>query len=265
MLLLLPLLLACKNGGDAPRVEVSELETVASGEGLTLSRQTWKDNGSSGFVYRARLDRDAKFEVRPADTIAPFSVLTPACEDPWVAINGGFYEDGKPMGLVVHEGKVVNPLSDRGGSGVLFTGPEGLDIVAKDAWAPGPAEALQSIDRLVDQGRNLVSPKDDPAARSAIAIVDDAVEFIVAFDDRSLSGPKGPIKLKDTSHQGLTLARFADYLVQEVGADKAINLDGGVSTQMTVCLGHLNRVAIQGERGTINSVIGFRKLKFAEE
>ena len=59
------------------------------------------------------------------------------------------------------------------------------------------------------------------------------------------------------------VGQFA-YLVQEVKADKAINLDGGVSAQMTVCLGHLNRVAIQGERGTINSVVGHRKLKYAE-
>jgi hypothetical protein len=262
--MLLLLLWACASAPVGDLVEVGPVEAVAEGEGLTLSRQTWSDRGSSGFVYRARLDRAARYEVRAADAVAPFSALTPPCEDPWVAINGGFYEGGKPLGLVVHEGKELSPLSDRGGSGVLFAGPAGLDISPREAWTPGPTEALQSIDRLVDGGKNLVKPNPDKAARAAIAIVDDAVEFILAFDSKSLSAPTGPIKLKETSNNGLALDRFADYLVQEVKADKAINLDGGVSAQMTVCLGHLNRVAIQGERGTINSVVGHRKLKYAE-
>lgn len=245
----------------APALQSDAPETVLREGGLTLERQRWRlvvgdEVRTSGLAFRAKVSLAGTVDVVPSTEVRDFSAFLPTDAGPWAVINGGFYEDG-PMGLVVSDGVERSPLSPRGGSGVLSFGPAGAAIVHRDAWEMGPAEALQSIDRVVDAGSSLVARLDGPgAARSAFVVGRDGLWLVALVDDRSLATPEadGRTVLSGTVGRGLSLGWFARYLIETTDAIAALNLDGAVSTSMAA-RGGARDFVLQGERGTINAVV----------
>ena len=248
---------------EAPAVvAVQPPEPLFAEGGLQVERQrwTWGPAGGaaarSGLAWRARVALPGLADVVPSATVAPFDGFLPQDAGPWAAINGGFYEDDTAMGLVVSDGVEQHPLGPRGGSGVFAFGPQGPVVVHRDAWVPGPREAVQSVDRLIDQGQVLVRKLGgNAAARSAVVVGRDALWLVALAADQSLAVQEpGRVVLDDTVGEGLPLAAFAEYLLATTGAVSALNLDGAISTSFAAQAGGQS-LRIMGERGTINAVV----------
>lgn len=224
--------------------------------GLILDRQTWTWEGRTGTAWRARVPLTGSASVVPSGPVVPFASLLPTDAGPWAAINGGFYEQGA-MGLVVADGVQHAALSPRGGSGVFQFGPQGPSVVHRDTWQAGAPHALQSIDRLVDQSKNLVNRREDAAlaARSAVVVGRDAIWLVaLAEDDSVQTVEEGGARLRGTSGRGLPLWAFAAYLIEQCEAREALNLDGAISTQLSARTS-LGSFSLVGEAGTINALV----------
>lgn len=237
------------------------IDPVALFAGTSLEVRTvpWRSEVDAGHAWLVGMPRSsARLEVRPSAHVVPFDELLPNDDGPWVAINGGFYDADAPMGLVVHSGTVHAPFRRGGGSGVLVGLPDGsVAIKHRNDELPAAAEAVQSIDRLIAEGRSLVQPQPDAprAARSAVALTDDRVWIVLAASDSSvLLDDDGQLALRATSGRGLALSAFADLLLSETGAKEALNLDGAVSSQLAV-RDHDRRFEIRGELGTIDAIV----------
>lgn len=239
----------------APGVLVTYDVVVATGDGLELHQLGWQVADRSGVAWGARVPRDGTLSMLPSDDIRSLADLTSGETGTWAAVNGGFYEDG-PMGLVVSDGVERHPLSERGGSGVVEYDPMPVGVVHRDTWKPGAKQALQSIDRIVDEGSSLVKPREGAHldARSAVVVASDGVWVVVAVANESITPGSDGIRLVNTVGHGLTLSEFSDLLVLGLHAQQAVNLDGAVSTQMVVRSPQW-RWVVTGERGTINAVV----------
>jgi hypothetical protein len=243
---------------DSSQLTVDTPQVLADRDGLVVDVQRWRIGDRAGLAWRVRAPRDVVMDVVPSERDVPFSELLPA-EGAWAAINGGFYEDHTATGLVVSDGVSRSPTGPRGGSGVVAWGPEPVRVVHVDAWAEGPREAVQSVDRLVDAGVSLVGARAGRprAARSAIAVAQDAVWLVVLAEDASLHGASSRdthVQLAGTSGYGMTLAEFADYLVQATAAQQALNLDGAISSQLAAEVGDVS-LRVLGEHTTINAIV----------
>lgn len=226
--------------------------------------------GSTGRIWIATLDPSRiHLQIVPAATPAPLSSVAAdqAQAGDYVAINGGFYDADKPMGLVVARGERKAPLRRGGGSGVFLVQSATPEIVHReDPLAKSTLDqAVQSIDRLVDSGEVLVRvrpglPRD---ARSAVAIdYRGFVHLVAIVDDRALGMPvNGHISLgPETTSTGPTLWETAEFLARPtvaggLGARAALNLDGGFSTALQARIGG-REFSLAGYRGTINAVVG---------
>lgn len=252
-------LLGCRAadvGDQAPTDSVRAPAVVLhDADGLRVERDAWRDRSHAFVAWRVRLSHDACLSVAAADGVVPFPTLLPTDAGPWAAVNGGFYELGAPMGLVVAGGTERSPLSARGGSGVLEASGTGPVVVRRDDYVAGSDAAVQSIDRLVDGGVSLVHGADGPrAARTVVAIADDAVWMVVMVDATSIDRDGVDVQLASTSGYGPTLQEAARYAIEQLGAMQVINLDGAVSTQMAVADGDFH-LAVRGERGTIDAPV----------
>lgn len=149
-----------------------------------------------------------------------------------VVFNASYYgADGKPVGLVIADGKPVGPLRNPKMRGMFVAEPKGvspdlpratiLDLAAgpiqphKLPWNQG----VQSFPLLLDsKGRIRVHPSDRAAHRTVIAT--DHSGNILVFNTHS-----GNFTLYD-------LARFLQY--SELEVDTALNLDGGTEAQLYI-------------------------------
>jgi len=243
-------------------VAVTKVQVLHDTSGLRVERQQWKFGATQGAAWRVRLPLDAGVSLSSGNGVMGFQRLVPTGDGPWAAINGGFYElipkrrAYRPMGLVVSEGKRLSKLTGRGGSGVFYVDGDGPAIVKRSAYgAQHPRVALQSIDRLVADGKSVVSRQHatQTAARSAVVVGRSHLWFVVAVDARDFIGIAQGARLTTTSH-GLSLWAFAEYLRATTDVRDALNLDGGVSTQMAVQDGSY-ALRIDGVRGTINALV----------
>lgn len=256
-------LCACASSGappaseaELPRVALQPETTLRSEGGLLLEQQPWTHGDVHGVAWRASVSLPGHPAISPSDGVVEFAALTPSDDGPWAAINGGFYDpSGKAMGLVVSGGVQRSALVRGGGSGVFLVGPVGPRVIHRDAWEQGPQEALQSIDRLIDDGKVLVKKRDGPlAARSAVAIGRGRLWLIALAEDDSVVALPDGARLRHTAGHGLSLGDFADYVLRTTGAAEALNLDGAVSTQLAVRT-HEGVYRVRGELGTINAVV----------
>ena len=86
-------------------------------------------------------------------------------ETPLIMMNGGIFEaDGRPSGLLVQEGKLLQPVNRSDGKGNFFLKPNGIleiahgqarivDTVEHRAEGPGVTYAVQSGPLLLKAGR----------------------------------------------------------------------------------------------------------------
>ncbi len=240
----------------SPEVRTEPADELWAVDDLILDRQRWTVGEQTGWAWRVRVPLPGHARVVPSETVAPLDEFVPDDTGPWAAINGGFYETG-PMGLVVSDGEQRSALGERGGSGVFLFGDAGPRVIHRDEWRPGPSQALQSVDRIVDAGASLVQlrPEARRAARSAVAVGRTYLWLIcVAAAESVVDVNDDTVRLQQTVGHGLTLAEFADYLLATTDTKEALNLDGSISVQMEARAG--DRVfRIVGQAGTINAVV----------
>ncbi len=259
------LLLACAQQPASPlvvelpetrhAVELGEPQSLASGGGLELSQLTWTWQEASGKAWVVELNRDAALGLVPATGVQFMDAFVELPET-GAAINGAFYENGGPMGLVRVGGVSVSDVSPRGGSGILFWGPSPPLITHRDLWDGHGDNALQSIDRLVDGGTSLVQRRDGAprAARSAVLLSQDRLSFVVAAADASIAGDGRDLSLRGTVGQGLPLWAFADLAVA-LGAGQALNMDGAISSGLRARVEGEDVLVVRSEAGTINALV----------
>lgn len=233
------------------------------GDALSATLYRYTGAATHGRLWVARiLPSKARLELVPAPKPRPLARILEGHEPrgDYVAINGGFYDKERPMGLVVAAGRRVAPLAARGGSGVFFVEGGRPGIVHRDGYkAVKPTLALQSVDRLVDRGRVLVRSRPGLRrdARSAVVIDGQgAVLFAVAFDARAAFPlSKDTIRMSTgCTTTGPTLLEFAKLLVRDLHARSALNLDGGSSTSMRLYIGKA-RLDVIAHHATINALV----------
>lgn len=247
--------------GDGP-VQRARPELLFEHEGMRVERQRWKAGEVEGVAWRARLPRRSAYRVLHTEALERVADLE-APNRAGALINGGFYEDRDggygPMGLVIDQGQRLAPYRVRGGSGIFAVVGGEPKIVhrrkRKELQAEKPTVALQSIDRIADAGASLVKPKPQArrAARSAVALTKDHVWLVVVAANSSVRERTDGAQLVKTSYLGLTLGEFAGYLVAELGASEALNLDGAVSTQLLVRTPG-GKLHVRGERGVLQGL-----------
>ncbi len=258
---------------SVPSVEkdlVIEREIGDRADALSATLYRYDRKVSRGEIWVARVrPKAARIDLLPSSEPAPLAKVLAGHEPPgdYVAINGGFYDAAKPMGLVIVDGKTLAPATKRGGSGMFLVDERGPAIVHRDereAFSPHPRIAIQSIDRLVDRGKVLVKEHGDARrdARSAVAIEEDGSVLFVAMFDREAGehSASGTVQLNgQASSIGLTLGEAAELLARDrahggFGARFALNLDGGFSTSMRV---HLKGATLElvAHRATINALM----------
>jgi hypothetical protein len=230
---------------------------MVSDDGLRIDRQRWIFGRISGFAWRARTPLPGRVRVIPSDHVNSLDQFLPKDEGPWATINGGFYDvDGKAMGVVVADGKLNSPFRLGGGSGIFEVTKHGPRIIHRRTYVPGASQALQSIDRIIAQGKSLVNRRTEAraTARSAVAITDDELFFIVLAQDESIVGHGDNVQLSFTSRYGLPLWAFSEYVLESTAANAALNLDGSISTQFAARIGG-REIRVRGLGGTINALI----------
>lgn len=173
-----------------------------------------------------------------------------------VAINGGFYdEDGKAMGLVRVAKKTVTPIS-HSGSGIAVSRAGTVKIVHRDhvGSLDDVDWAVQSIDRILTNGKNLVGDPEGPLdARSAIGIrADGQVVLLTIFDEEAVDERTDKeIRLgKKSTSTGVSLWTLAETLRNDYDVVDALNLDGGYSTSF-----YTPDHYVVGYRPTINALV----------
>ena len=232
-------------------------ELIMAADGLRVDRQRWNFGGISGFAWRARTPVPGRVRVIPSDHVSSLDQFLPKDEGPWAIINGGFYDiDGKAMGVVVADGKVNSPFRLGGGSGIFEVTKQGPRIIHRSDYIPGALQVLQSIDRIIAKGKSLVNRRTEAraTARSAVAITDDELFFIVLAQDESIVGGGDNVQLSFTSGYGLPLWAFSEYVLRSTAANAALNLDGSISTQFAARIGG-REIRVRGLGGTINALI----------
>lgn len=132
-----------------------------------------------------------------------------------LAINGGFFSlEQKSIGLLMRDGKIINPLHSTHWWAVFYLLDQKPRIVLPYAFRKDPKMemALQVGPRLLVDGKKL-KVKPSLAHRSGIGIKEDGTIFIAATQ-------------KEMSMEEFT------QLFLELDCENALNLDGGGSTQL---------------------------------
>lgn len=198
----------------------------------------------------------ARWRLRVAPAFEPdgFRVDAALGKGEGLAVNGGYFDyrdtpNGRtlvPTGLVIADGSRL--AGYRGGSGVLYDTGKGIGIAwAKDrkAWA-GAVEALQVGPLLVDPGGQPgIRRQDGPRARRSAVCATAEGEIAVVVVTSAISLYDFAEVLADTSPGG-----FA--------CERAINLDGGPSTQV---FGRFGKTVIDlpGGSRVVNAVVFERR------
>ena len=174
---------------------------------------------------------EAYREGRKPRTVAEFAQAGQAA----AAINGGFFdEEGKPLGLVVHEGKRLNPLRKADWGIFAVVRGKARIVHTREGVPRGATEALQCGPRLVIRGR-VPRFKPGESFRSAVGITEG-----------------GRVMLAVTSRGQLSLHHWARVLKQW-GCRNALNLDGGPSRQLYVEAGQV-KLEVPGAYGVPNAL-----------
>lgn len=241
---------------DLPELAVAQPETIFERDGLRVERQLWRHVATDGIAWRVRVPLTARVRVEGTEAVVDFDQFLPSDDGPWVAVNGGFYDDElRPMGLIVSDGVIRHPLRNNGGSGVFQVDDRGPRVVHRDDWHEGPTQALQSIDRLVVEGVSVVrSTNPRAAARAAVVVASDGLWVIVAAAQDSVRTVPDGFWLRWTAYSGLPLRLFAEYVARTTDATHALNLDGGGSTNLVIHSPEFD-LRLVGERGTASALL----------
>jgi uncharacterized protein YigE (DUF2233 family) len=260
---LLALTAAC-SAGAVERVSRGERILEASEGELALVVYRAKAGKRPLYLVEATLGAGADIRVEPSAGPARLEDILAKAPEGFAAVNGGFYDkQGIPMGLVVSDGKTRSKLKRGGGSGVFLVDAKGPRVVHRDEVPKQRiAQAVQSIDRVVDGGKALVGPRASAAldARSAVSVDKDGrVRLLAIFSPDAVAqkscGPSACTFALDSrsSSSGVSLAELARYLV-DTGSREALNLDGGYSTSFEAALGG-KRLRVRAFGATVQALV----------
>jgi tetratricopeptide (TPR) repeat protein len=167
-----------------------------------------------------------------------------------LAVNGGYFDkDTKsrlsPSGLLVVDGRQISAMKEKGGSGIVFSrnGTIDIDFIGNVKDIRSIEAAVQVGPLVVDPGgRNGIHQNDfDRQKRSIICRQFDGTIIVVAIDG------------------GLSLYEAGELLASSendggFACDRALNLDGGPSTQVSFAVGE-DALEIQGRWKVHNALI----------
>lgn len=228
--------------------------------GVRLEKRAWSAGEEAGWIWSARLPRDAALDVVPVHPGRALPALLNTEKGPFAAISGGYADAaGMPQGLVVSGGFVRSTLQARGGGGVLLSLGGPARIISRDDFSrqKGVTEALQSADRLVGNGRPVVTlnPEARRGVRGAVALAEDAVWLVVAAGKAAVAAENEQgVTLGGTFGAGLTQDELCAYLVTELHAIDALNVQGAASGGLVVDTA-AGRWTLAGDGPNVNAVI----------
>ncbi len=139
-----------------------------------------------------------------------------------IAVNGGFFApDLQPLGLRINNGKTLSSYKAISWWGIFFIQDDVPQIIASNNFQPNKKInfAVQSGPRLIVDS-DVLSLKPGIANRSALCI-DKEKNIIIAV----------------TEFYPLALTEWAQILMNNLGCQFALNLDGGRSTQLAAKIG----------------------------
>lgn len=173
--------------------------------------------------------------------------------DAVLAVNGGFFDidrEGRmsPSGFLVSGGQQLSALGEGAGSAVLYQRGDKLGVAsAKDAADfANASDAVQAGPMVVDPGgKNGIHGNDfNRHDRTAICLTDAAVVVVVV---------KGGLSLFELGYVLSAAEKDGGF-----GCERAINLDGGPSTQVSLAVGK-HALDIEGTWRVQNAVLFERK------
>jgi len=207
-------------------------QAVSLAPGITRAQDSM--DGAPVHLVRVRPGITRWRFLRPSDPDGSLRVEDVSNNDaPLVALNGGYFDvDGSPMGLMVHEGREVNPMRktdwgvfwlDRKGRGHLhhrlkFRWP---------AWADKVDFALECGPR-VRVGGEAIQVRPGTARRTLVGVRRDGDLIIAVFPTR------------------VGLLAAGRWLHERWEVDDLLNLDGGSSTQLALRDGGVWRTLARG-------------------
>ncbi len=230
----------------------------------TFERTNWEGGPAKGHVLE--IDTKQRFtEVRPVlgqDQLGQLETLSSLAQRTGAiaAINGGFFDTktGMPDGSLIIDGQTVTS-SDilRTSMGITYSGDVTIGYFAPKAggWdntrhllTGGPllVEGGIPVDQAVQEGmwgKVLL-----PAPRTAAGVTAAGKLLLVEVDGR-----------QEDYSQGVTLEELA-YLMVELGAVKAVALDGGGSSEMVVKGEIVDRPSEGKERPLSNGLVILQQL-----
>jgi uncharacterized protein YigE (DUF2233 family) len=162
----------------------------------------------------------------------------------FVAINAGFFDPVfKPLGLIVKDGNILNPVRSVSWWGVFSldknTGPQ-VSRVEEFLLRPSVEMAIQAGPRLLDDGKPLPLKKND-SQKTFIGIT-----------------PEGEILLGATDVCALDAADLSNILLKDLQLKEALNLDGGSSTQLYAKVGPFEK-EIPGVTAVANGIVVIKR------
>ena len=242
------------------RAKLDAAVLIREADGIRLEKRAWSVGEESGLLWTARLARDAALDVVPVHPGRALPALLNTEKGPFAAISGGYADAaGMPQGLVVSGGFVRSTLQARGGGGVLLSLGGPARIISRDDFSrqKDVVEAVQSADRLVGNGRPTVTlnPEARRGVRGAVALSEDAVWLVVAAGTAAVAGETDQgVTLGGTFGSGLTQDELCSFLVAELHAVDALNVQGAASGGLVVDTGG-GRWTLAGDGPNVNAVI----------
>ena len=170
-----------------------------------------------------------------------------------LAINGGFFEkDGNgaltPSGLLIVNGDMRHPYRKKAGSGALLVAGDRVSVDWSKSASAGQTwtHALQVGPMVVDPGgkNGIRANNNKPVERSAVCQADDRLIFIVVDGGMSLFELGEILSERDTNGG--------------FGCERALNLDGGPSTQASFAIGS-QRAEVTGDWPVQNAIVVTRR------
>lgn len=224
-------------------VEVSAAETVT--DGLIYTKRTYRDRDGKpvvAYVLEADLNKVSLLNGTPnygnvihnakATTVDAMRSAAAAGLDVVAGVNADFFRingDYSPQGLCIKQGKLLSNANDRPWFGITKDGKPVMGTASDYAKYHGKLEeAVGASTVLLKNGlvENVGYLSDSKAERHPRTIVGtraDGTVLIIAIDGRQAAISNG--------------ATFSDlaWILLELGAVDAVNLDGGGSTTFVTC------------------------------
>lgn len=224
-------------------VSVSEPQTIT--DGLIYTKRAYKDRSGSpviAYVLEADLSKVSLLNATPnygnvihnvkATTLEAMKSVAAAGYDVVAGVNADFFRingDYSPQGLCIKQGRVLSGAEGRPWFGITKAGKAVMgDAAAYNKYAGQLQEAVGASTVLLKNGLvenvdYLSGSKTDRHPRTLVGTRADGTVLIIAIDGR-----------QPAISNGASMSDLA-WILLELGAVDAVNLDGGGSTTFITC------------------------------